>query len=358
MKTMSRILVVSLFFIMLSQCMGFSVFADGEHSLVPQNTTTIEINRKEYKLVYLGHEDISEWSKGYSCRDFWRLENAYDDFKDCKLTGELLPESNYPISIKTGEVFIIDYTLKTSSGTFRELLRCDGNTWENMLITEVVIADLPPIRTETMTIGGKEYTANYFGCQDISEWCEPFSCRDFWRLEDAYDDFKDCKPTGDQLPENNYPISIKTGEVFIVDYTLKTSGGTFRELLRCDGNTWENVLITEAVTADLPPIRTKTVTIDGKEYTANYFGSQDISDWSKEYTCRDFWQLENAYDDFKDCKFTGNQLPENNYPISIKTGQVFVIDYTLKGGGTSRELHRCDGNTWKKMLITEEFTID
>ena len=355
MKTIPRILFVLLICIMLSQCLGFSAFADGENSLVPQNTTTFEIDGIEYKVIYLGHEDTSEWSEMYSCRDFWRLEDAYDDFKDCKFTGDQLPEADYPISIKTGQVFIIDYTLK-AGGTFRELLRCDGNTWEKMLVTEAIAADLPPIRTETMTIGGKEYTANYFGSQDISEWSKGYSCRDFWRLEDAYDDFKDCKLTGDQLPEADYPISIKTGQIFIIDYTLK-AGGTFRELLRCDGNTWEKMLVTEAIAADLPPIRTETMTIGGKEYTANYFGAQDISDWSKEYSCRDFWRLENAYDDFKNCKPTGNQLPENNYPISIKTGQVFVIDYTLKAGGTSRELHRCDGNTWKKMIMTEEFAV-
>ena len=118
------------------------------------------------------------------------------------------------------------------------------------------------------------------------------------------------------------------------------------------------MLITEAVTAELPPIRTENLTIGGKEYMAEYFGCQDISGWSKEYSCRDFWRLENAYDDFKDCRLTGNQLPENNFPISIETGQVFIIDYTLKTGGNSRELHRCDGNTRENMLITEEFASD
>lgn len=98
--------------------------------------------------------------------------------------------------------------------------------------------------------------------------------------------------------------------------------------------------------------------IGKKEYTASYFGKMDLSAFFPDYLYREFWRLENAYDDFKDYPTTGNVLPYNNYPMEIEENQVFVIDYTKTDGSVIREYHRADGNTWQGTLVTEEFSIE
>lgn len=104
--------------------------------------------------------------------------------------------------------------------------------------------------------------------------------------------------------------------------------------------------------------RIDTLKIGEKEYTALYFGKVDLSAVFPDYQCREFWRLENAYDDFKDNSTTGNVLPYDNYPMEVETGQVFVIDYTKADGSVVREYHRSDGNTWQGSLTTEEFAVD
>ncbi|NLO83959.1 MAG: hypothetical protein GX096_00800 [Clostridiales bacterium] len=114
----------------------------------------------------------------------------------------------------------------------------------------------------------------------------------------------------------------------------------------------ENLAIPALLTQ---PERTDTLTLGGKEYTASYFGKADIS-WHPSFVYREFWRVENAYDDFKDCPKTGDVLPYDNYPMAVDQGQVFVIDYTAVDGSAMRMYYRCDGNQWDNQLSTEQFT--
>lgn len=117
-------------------------------------------------------------------------------------------------------------------------------------------------------------------------------------------------------------------------------------------------------TEDLSPLalnheayRVDTMEIGEKQYTALYWGKEDLSAIFPDYQYREFWQLENAYDDFKGNHTIGNVLPYNNYPMEIEAGQIFVIEYTKADGSVKREYHRSDGNTWQGYLVTEEFLI-
>lgn len=107
---------------------------------------------------------------------------------------------------------------------------------------------------------------------------------------------------------------------------------------------------------DIDPYRTDTIKIDGKDYEASYFGKEDMTGFSEHYVTREFWRLENAYDDLKDRSKTGDVLPYNNYPMLIEKGQVFVIDCTKTDGSIIRKYYRSDGHVWKSMPSTEEFT--
>lgn len=100
-----------------------------------------------------------------------------------------------------------------------------------------------------------------------------------------------------------------------------------------------------------------TIVINGINYEASYYGKQDLTGF-KDYSYREFWRLENAYDDFKDKKKTGDELPSDNYPMLIESGQVFVIDYAKTDGSIARKYYISDGTLWNDMLSTQEFTAE
>ena len=108
---------------------------------------------------------------------------------------------------------------------------------------------------------------------------------------------------------------------------------------------------------DISPLRTDVININGTDYSALYFGEQDLTGL-RDFTRREFWRLESAYDDFKEMNKTGDMLPYNNYPMPIIEGQVFVIDYYLRDGSSYRSYYRSDGNIWNGQPSTEEFSID
>lgn len=109
---------------------------------------------------------------------------------------------------------------------------------------------------------------------------------------------------------------------------------------------------------EMEPLSVETLTIAGKEYTASYFGEEDISEWSDQYQSRKFWRLEDAYADFKDNTLTGQVLPVINYPMRVREGEVFAILYTRKDGTTAWFYYRADGNIWNGRPTTEQFRAE
>lgn len=95
---------------------------------------TVTINKKDYEAFYFGKQDLTGF-KDYAYREFWRLKNAYEYFKDKKKTGDVLPYDNYPMEIETGQVFVIDYT-KTDGSKVRLFYRSDGHIWQGKPSTE------------------------------------------------------------------------------------------------------------------------------------------------------------------------------------------------------------------------------
>lgn len=108
---------------------------------------------------------------------------------------------------------------------------------------------------------------------------------------------------------------------------------------------------------EMDPLRVDTIKVNEKDYDASYFGRQDLTGF-RDNAYREFWRLENAYDDFKDRPKTGRVLPYDNYLMLIETGQVFVLDYIKKDGSAVRMYFRSDGHVWDDLPATEEFTIE
>lgn len=105
------------------------------------------------------------------------------------------------------------------------------------------------------------------------------------------------------------------------------------------------------------PLRVDFITINDKEYEASYFGKQDLTGF-KDYAYREYWRLENAYDDFRSNPLTNDVLPYDQYPMKIETGQVYVIDYFKTDGSYSRLYYRSDGYVWNGRPSTQEFRLD
>jgi len=78
----------------------------------------------------------------------------------------------------------------------------------------------------------------------------------------------------------------------------------------------------------------------------------------KNYAYREFWRLENAYNDFKDNPKPNSILPYSEHTMLIEKGQVFVIDYAETTGSVTRMYFRSDGNNWNVRMTTEEFTTE
>ncbi|MCR5456962.1 MAG: hypothetical protein K6F14_02675 [Clostridiales bacterium] len=124
----------------------------------------------------------------------------------------------------------------------------DGTVWKNMPSTvEIVMSFMEPIRIDRMTINGKEYSAEYFGNQDMSSWSDYATKREFWRLCDCGTDFDKFEKLQDVLPYNNYPpMDIKLGQVFVVDYH-KIDGDTDRRYYIADGTVWKDMPSTRQI---------------------------------------------------------------------------------------------------------------
>ena len=103
--------------------------------------------------------------------------------------------------------------------------------------------DIEPIRVDHITVGDAEFEALYFGKQDLTGF-KDYASREFWRLENAYDVFKDKPRNGDSLPYDNYPMLIEIGQVFVIDYT-KTDGSVTRMYYRSAGNLFEGTPTTD-----------------------------------------------------------------------------------------------------------------
>ena len=103
----------------------------------------------------------------------------------------------------------------------------------------------------------------------------------------------------------------------------------------------------------MKPIRVDQITIGGKTFEANYYGTQDMSHWSEYALVREFWQLKDVDCRCFDYQDTKDVLPYNNYPpILIADGEVFVIDYHTRCGKVDRLYYIADGTVWQNMICT------
>ena len=322
----------------------------------------MNVGGKEYDASYFGELDMSSWTEDFKCREFWRLEDAYDDFRDKpQVGGNIIPYSNFPMSIETGQVFVIQYNKKDGS-SYKSYLRSDGFIWHNEgeelpSNTEFYVEPPKPERVERLNVGGKEYEASYF----------PGHARGIWRLEDAYDDFKDKQRTGDVLPYNNYSFPVEEMQVFALEFKQEDGTIEYGYYISEPGVIWKDMPSTVQVNLEhKAPEKTEIRTVGGKEYQASYLRTielKNIPDWdaqtslpSEIYDTMDIWRLENAYADLKSTVKTGDAVPYDCLPIHVENETAYAIDYNKKDGSAERRYYVTDGTIWNNELAAAEIS--
>lgn len=156
------------------------------------------------------------------------------------------------------------------------------------------------------------------------------------------------------------PVMGIYGSAHTVLYSLDFSGqveNMATQLAAVYGDALRTQDLSGLAVPEMEALRTDVITVNGVEYEASYFGSADLSMYFPAYKSRAFYRLENAYDDFKNARVTGNVLPMDNFPMRIAAGEVFVIDYTLVDGSVEREYYRCDGTSWHGQITALEMKI-
>ena len=130
------------------------------------------------------------------------------------------------------------YTGTTPSMAAQLRARCGGAVACRDLRGE----DLPE-RT-TLTIAGTEYRAVYYGEYPIRNMGLLRSGA-FWRLTDAYETFSRWEGSGDNLPGNEYPMAVRSGEAYAIHYRC-WDGTDFWWYGVCEGVRRENGFLNTA----------------------------------------------------------------------------------------------------------------
>lgn len=114
-------------------------YAEALHTQIlalPEETAKpLSMAGKQYSAVNIGEIDLTAMNAGYQKAAFFRLENAYADAKTFPLTGDSLPENNFPASIEAGQVFAVRYEKKDGQSEWK-YFRTDGKLWNEMLLAE------------------------------------------------------------------------------------------------------------------------------------------------------------------------------------------------------------------------------
>jgi len=234
------------------------------------------------------------------------------------------------------------------------------STYPRLIYRIKVEGVIEKIKNECISINGKKYEADYLGELDMSFWAPGYLKRKFWRLENAYEEFKDYPRTTHVVPYNNYPpVKISPKQIFIIEYHRADGGEVEREYHISDETVWNGMLCTHEFKVDLPMhYRIDKILFCGNEYAASYLGEQAMSSWSDYAESRDFWRLENVQNEFDAYERLNEVLPYNNYPpLKIMLGQVFLVVYRTKNGGTDHALYVADGTVWRNMPSTRKLDL-
>ena len=177
---------------------------------------------EEYKLCSENIEQaveaykISDISEFFAYREKYMISNferEYEPLKDEFIMGIFGSAHTDPENLddmQSGPTLA-----KKLKDTYGDLVQTEEMIWRD------------PIRVDKITIDGKEYDASYFGFDDEREWGDDCESWEIWRIEDAYDDFKNYRTNEDYAQYYYFPEKIELGRVYM--FRVKYYGGTSYE---------------------------------------------------------------------------------------------------------------------------------
>lgn len=128
----------------------------------------------------------------------------------------------------------------------KQLASCFGELITSEDLSPILQENAQPLRTETITIGKKDYTAEYFGSWTVSESYFGYSEVEFWRLPDAYEAFSKSNPNGTFRGGAYYPFPVEEGGAYVVQF-LYSDGRKLRTYYLCDGMLYDGVPVTKEI---------------------------------------------------------------------------------------------------------------
>jgi len=120
-----------------------------------------------------------------------------------------------------------------------------------------------------------------------------------------------------------------------------------------------DALISVDLTYSIPNGDTEAtiITIGNREYSVSHLGDQRLYG-NRNSSHREFWLIEDAYNDFLSYPTNGNVLPFDNFPVEIEVGQVFFVILHKKDGSSEKYYFRSDGLVWNGRPSTEEVIVE
>ena len=200
---------------------------------------------EQAKRFYQGEGDLSLWDNAY--REDTLAENfrtAYEALGRRRVMGIFGAAHTDPYGTNY-------YTDTTPSMAAQLKERYGGRVRVRDLRGEGVL------QRTTLNIAGAEYGAIYYGETPLRNMGLIRSCQ-VWRLVDAYETFSQWEGGGDDLPGDEYPMSVRAGEAYAIHYAC-WDGTDFWWYGVCEGVRLENGALN---TAEVIPPETEREGMD------------------------------------------------------------------------------------------------
>lgn len=120
-----------------------------------------------------------------------------------------------------------------------------------------------------------------------------------------------------------------------------------------------NIISTDLryIAKEIDPLRIDEIIINNKSYQASYYGKQELNGF-KNFNFREFWCIEDSYNDFKNNKRKKDFLPYRNFPMNVELQKIYMIKYVDLEGISTIHYYVSEGKKWKNKLTTEEININ
>lgn len=186
-------------------------------------------NCEQGRIYYEVYNQIepSRYSDDYNYREEKMAENFIREFESLK--GESV------MGIYGGShsyIYGLNFVTDGTSPSMANMIHQHYGDTVTMLSTQIIDFIDSPLHVETVSVNEKNYEASYYGGRYVATIYEKYEYFYFWRLENAYEDFKDfSKNTNNWFNSWQFPVPVAENEVFVVDFLYK-DGTLERKIFR------------------------------------------------------------------------------------------------------------------------------